>query len=327
MRQKRMVGYLLSAVILLLVLVFLYSGFRILESTVFSKGEQTVTAAPSKTITRDGVEYFPRQDVETYLLMGIDRFGPVEASGSYNNDGEADAVLLLLFDKKDQTASILALNRDTMVDMPVLGLGGKQAGTVNGQLALSHTYGSGLRDSCENVRKTVSNLLYGISIDHYMAMNMDGITLLNDAVGGVKVHVTDDFSQVDPTIPMGETILMGQQAISYVRLRMGVGDQLNLSRMERQEEYVNSFFTALRSKVESEKKFAATLFEDLSDYMVTDCSTTVLSTALEQFGDYALKEIVTPEGENRLGETYMEFYLDEAAMDDLILRMFYAPKQ
>ena len=326
MRRRRIGGYLLTAVILILVIVFVYSGFRILESTVFSKGEQAAVSAPSKTIVRDDVKYFPRQDVETFLLMGIDRFGPVVDSGSYNNDGEADTVMLLLFDKKDETASVLALNRDTMVDMPVLGVGGKAAGTTYGQLALAHTYGSGLRDSCENLRTTVENLLYGFEIDHYMAMNMDGIALINDAVGGVPVTVTEDFSEVDPTIPMGQTVLTGDQAISYVRLRKDVGDQMNISRMDRQKQYVDSFLSALRAKLETETTFAVDLFEELEPYMVTDCSTTVLTSALERYGNYTVKEIVTPEGENRKGEVYMEFYADEPALDRLILRMFYAPK-
>lgn len=326
MRRRRIGGYLLAAVILVLMIVFVYSGFRILESAVFSKGERAAASAPSKTIVRDDIKYFPRQDVETFLLMGIDRFGPVADSGSYNNDGEADTVMVLLFDKKDETASVLALNRDTMVNMPVLGLGGKAAGSAYGQLALAHTYGSGLKDSCENLRTTVENLLYGFEIDHYMAMNMDGIAILNDAVGGVPVTVTEDFSEVDPTIPMGATVLRGNQAISYVRLRKDVGDQMNISRMDRQKEYVDSFLSALRDQLETEPKFAMELFEELEPYMVTDCSTTVLSSAMERYGEYRVKEIVTPIGENRKGETYMEFYADEAALDELILRMFYGQK-
>lgn len=326
MRKYHIWNSIAVAVILVMVIVFVYSGFRILESTVFSKQAQTVSAPVSKTVIRDGVKYFPRQDIDTYLLMGIDRFGPVEDSDSYNNDGEADTIMILIFDKRDETASVLALNRDTMVEMPVLGLGSKAAGTTTGQLALAHTYGSGLKDSCENVRETVENLLLGFEIDHYMAMNMDGIAILNDAVGGVPVTVTEDFSEVDPTIPMGETILMGDQAISYVRLRKDVGDQMNVSRMDRQKQYVDHFLEALKTKLQSETTFAVTLFDEAAPYLVTDCSTTVLSSALEHYADYSIKEIVTPVGENRKGENYMEFYADEAALDELVLRMFYAPK-
>ena len=72
-----------------------------------------------------------------------------------------------------------------MVDIPVLSLNGKPIGTVNAQLALSHTYGSGLHDSSENALKTVSDLLCGIPIYQYMTMNMDVVSILNDSVGGV----------------------------------------------------------------------------------------------------------------------------------------------
>jgi hypothetical protein len=119
------------------------------------------------------------------LIMGIDETGPVKPSNSYNNKGEADMVSVVIFDEKNQRIDVIALNRDTMVTMPALGLGGKQAGTAFGQLALSHTYGTGMEDSCENTRKTVSDLLYGVSIDYYIALNMDAISILNDQVGGV----------------------------------------------------------------------------------------------------------------------------------------------
>jgi LCP family protein required for cell wall assembly len=143
--------------------------------------------------------------------------------------------MLVIFDETNLRINMLYLNRDTMLTMPVLGLGGKEAGTYYGQLALAHTYGSGLEDSCENTRNTISAFLGGVRIDHYVSMNMDAVSLLNDLVGGVTVEVTEDFSAVDPTIGMGEVKLMGQQAINYVRTRKGVGDQLNLTRIQRQK--------------------------------------------------------------------------------------------
>ena len=314
------------ALILILVLVMLYSGLQILESTVLrpGTGEQGFV---SKTITRNGVEYFPRQDITTVLVMGIDQYGPVTDSESYNNTGAADMVMLLIFDEQTETCGALHLNRDTMLEMPVLGLGGKEAGTVYGQLALSHTYGSGLEDSCKNTCKTVSNFLYGIEIDYYVAMNMDAIAILNDAVGGVTVEVTEDFSQIDDTIGMGEVILRGQQAINFVRTRKDVGDQLNLSRIERQKDYIDGFVDALRAKLEQETAFVSTAYEEVKPYIVTDCSVNVISGMLEHYGDYEIGQVVTPEGENVLGEEYFEFYVDGEKLDELILELFYAPKK
>jgi len=323
-RQKKLAVGLVS--LLILVFVVLVSGLQILESTVLAPEQPAETPAASKTITRKGVDYFPRQDITVLLILGIDEFGPVKASNSYNNEGEADVVLLAIFDETAETYNILALNRDTMMDVPVLGLGGKLAGTYYEQLALSHTYGSGLEDSCENTRKAVSDFLNGIHVDYYLSMNMDAIGILNDAVGGVKVNVTDDFSLVDPTIQMGEMVLQGEQALHFVRLRKDVGVQLNIARMERQRMYMEGFVNALNDQVNQNASFVLETYEQVSPYIVSDCSANTLSTLVNRFSEYTLQEIVTPEGENKNGKMFMEFYVDEKKLDDLVIDFFYREK-
>ncbi|MBO5797908.1 MAG: LCP family protein [Clostridia bacterium] len=273
------------------------------------------------------MEYFPRQDLVVLLLMGIDKEGPVQSSGSYNNDGEADVVSLLIFDKKDKVMRVLSLNRDTMTDVPVLGIGGRPAGSVYGQLALAHTFGTGLEDSCDNTVKAVSDLLLGAPIDHYMALNMDAIPIANDAVGGVTVKVTDDFSAIDPSLPMGEVTLRGEQATTFIRTRKGLGDQLNLSRMQRQKVYMEGFLEALRAKRAGSDSFLLKMYEDMADYAVTDCSFTTLNSILGRYAQYPLAEIVVPEGQNVEGEEFMEFHLNEESFEDLVLRLFFAEKK
>ncbi len=325
-KRKHALDIASAGFILILVVVMLYSGLQILESTVLHTGGQEETPE-SRTITRGDVHYFPRQDITVVMVLGIDQFGEVTDSEDYSNRGAADMAMLLIFDETNETCTVLQLNRDTMLEMPVLGVGGKPAGTYFGQLALAHTYGSGLEDSCENTRQTISNFLYGVRIDYYVAMNMDAIALLNDAVGGVTVTVTDDFSQVDPTIPMGQVTLTGNQAVHFVRTRKDVGDQLNLSRIQRQKDYITSFLDAFMAAYHADAAFALNVYDQVSPYIVTDCSANTISAMIERYGDYEIREIVTPQGENVMGETYFEFYADEAALDELILRLFYAPKQ
>lgn len=317
--------------ILVLVVTILFSGLRILESTVLYPDLDESGPTATLTIERDGISYFPRQDITVILLMGIDNRGKVEDSGSYVNSGRADMVTLLIFDKTNEQLDVLCLNRDTMVDMPELGLGGKIAGTAYGQLALSHTYGSGLKDSCQNTKQTVSDFLYGLNINYYVAMNMDAVAILNDSVGGVTVDVTEDFSAVDPTITQGQLTLNGQQALNYVQTRRDVDDQLNLSRMERQKKYMEGFVKSFRAANEQEN-FVVDTYEAVSEYIVSDFTTKSISSVLDQFSGYTLGEIVSLEGENKLGEgnngeAVYEFYPDEEALDAMILRLLYAPKK
>lgn len=312
--------------ILILVLVLIYSGLQILESTVLLPKVDVPEESTGKTIYRDDVAYYPRQDITVILLAGVDTTGPMEDSGSYNNPAQADSVNVLVFDKTANKVDIIALNRDSMVQMPVLGLGGKPAGTRVAQLALAHTYGNGLELSSENLSSTVSSLLYDVYIDHYVTLNMDAIAILNDAVGGVTVEVTEDFSGVDPSIPMGTVKLTGEQAVSYIRVRHDVEDQMNLSRMQRHEKYMDAFFKQLKSKLSEDSSFAMSLFSDLSEHMVTDCDATTLSDLVKRYGDGDLGQIVSIKGDNVRGEKYMEYHLDEEDLDRVIVEYLYAPK-
>ena len=328
MRKKNPLrGIVKFCILLILVLVMIYSGLQIMESTVFSQSEESVSAVPQKTIIRNGVEYFPRQDVTIMLVLGIDQYGPAESSNYYRNHGSADSVLLLIFDETKEECNVLYLNRDTMLNMDTIGVTGQYAGTTHGQLALAHTYGSGLEDSCENVRNTIMNYLHGVTIDYYVSMRMDAIPVLNDAVGGVTVTVVDDFSAVDPSITMGEVTLTGDQVINFVRTRKDVGDQKNVTRMKRQAEYVDAFLLALREKEHENVDFIVDVYSEVSPYLVTDCSVTILSSMLDRYLDFTINEVVTPEGENVIHDGHYEFYPDEQKLDELIVRLFYAPKQ
>lgn len=324
--RKKTKGIISSCILLILVLVILYSGLRILESTVLLPGNETADQVTSKTITRNGVDYFPRQDITVMMVLGIDQYGPVESSNYYRNKGSADSIMLLVFDETNEECTVLYLNRDTMVDMDVLGVKGEYAGTTYGQMALAHTYGTGLEDSCENVKNTIMNFIHGLTIDYYVAMNMDAIAILNDAVGGVTVTVVDDFSQVNPSITMGEVTLKGDQAIDFVRTRKDVGDQKNVTRMERQKEYVDKFLQALYVKEHEDINFAVNMYDAVAPYIVTDCSVESLSGMIDRYRDYSVKQVVSPVGENIIVDGHYEFYVDEEKLEELIVEIFYRPK-
>lgn len=324
MNRTLLKNTLFVCIILILVLVVLYSGLQILESTVLFQ-EETTMQTTSKTIRRDGIKYYPRQDITVVMLMGINQEGVVVPT-EFNVGGPADMVTLMIFDEQTRQCNLLSLNRDMMVDIPALEESGKQFGILHGQLALAHTYGDGMQISCENVRTTVSNLLYGVTIDHYFSLNMDAIGILNDAVGGVTVNVVDDFSKVDPTLTKGEMTLFGKQAVHYVQARWDVGDELNLSRMERHKEYMHNFAAALKNKMEQETEFVIRAYEQVAPYIVTDCTVQILSRLEQDYGEYTLGEAYTVAGENVLGKELYEFYPDEEMLDALILQLFYAPK-
>ena len=273
-------------------------------------------------IERDGVWYAPKQGQETMLLIGLDKMDPLKQSEGYNNNTQADFLLLAVFDDIEEKVHVLHINRDSMAEIPVLGVDGQPAGSVTGQLALAYTYGSGLNDSCVNTVDAVSDFLYGIEIDHYVAMTMGAIPYLNDLIGGVEVTVLDDFSGIDDSLVEGETItLKGEQALHYVRNRAELEDSTNLNRMKRQQQYLMAAAQKIEDFTISPEQLA-----QIAKYILSDCSIDTLSRMSEQFGTYKLQELQDIRGEAVQGEEYIEYYVDEDALAEQVLELFYEEK-
>ena len=280
------------------------------------------------TVFYDGRAYVYNDRLSTLLILGIDD-PELEDYHASRNTAQADFLLLAVFDPDEKTCTLLQLNRDTMCQVPVLDFFGKQVYTTYEQLALAHTYGSGMERSCENTVTAVSDLLYGVTIGNYFALTMDAIPVLNDLVGGVTVKVEDDFTGVDDTLVKGETVTLTAENVEhFVRARMSMKDDpTNLARMRRQRTYMTGLFAALSEAVKKDASFVLDAFGAVSDSLVTDCTVDALNYYGRRFSDYELSGVVTPEGEARKGEKYMEFIVDEAALQELVIRTFYRPAE
>ncbi len=232
--------------------------------------------------------------------------------------------MLLVVDDAQKACKGMLLNRDTMTDIPVVGLKGELAGTKVAQLALAHTYGSGLNDSCEYTAEAVSDLLFGTKIDHYAALSMDCIGILNDQVGGVTVRMPADLSRLDPAMKDGaELTLNAAQAELFVRARHGLEEATNLSRMERQQIFLNAWKQAALPRAQADAEFALELAMNLSDYLVSDMTVNQLSAFADSLISYADQGTRETSGRSVAGEEYMEYYVDEAALKDQVVALFY----
>lgn len=325
-----------TAAILAVVLVLL-AGMLLLQrwentqdAPVSSSGEASSVEASAPVDGREitysnGTAYARREGLETVLLLGVDKFEGETPEGYLNNQ-QADFLLLLVMDKENETCTPIQLNRDTMTQIQILGVTGEPAGTFTGQLALAHTYGSGEEDSCENTVLAVENLLYGMEIDHYVSLTMDGVALLNDLVGGVTVEVLDDFSGIDDSLVQGETVtLKGQQALTYVRSRGGLEDSSNLHRMERQRQYLSALQQQLKKAAQEDSQFSLDALLQLNEYMVSDCTVDQLSDLGDSLAAYQVSDILTTPGDAQEGEEFMEFTVDEDALQQLVMDVFYEP--
>ena len=277
------------------------------------------------SIYHEDAWYTQREQVETWLLMGVDKYeSQTQQQSSYRNDQQTDFFLLVVVDHAEQTCTPIQINRDTMAQQKVLGMGGAHVGTVTGQLALAHTYGSGGSDSCRNAVDAVSNFLMGTTIDHYVSLTMDAVAVLNDALGGVTVTVLDDFVGIDDTLKKGETVTLGgKQALTYVRTRKDMEDSSNLARQQRQQQYIGAFYQRFMERSEQEEGVFAKALLQVSPYMVSDCTVEQLSQLATAVETYHVDDIFTIEGDAVKGTEYMEFYADEQVLTTLLLDVLY----
>jgi LCP family protein required for cell wall assembly len=232
--------------------------------------------------------------------------------------------MLFVFDNETKQCTAIHINRDTMVDVHVLGVAGNKIDTLTRQIALAHTYGNGRDISCRNTANSVSSLLKGVKVNHYLSVMMDAVPIFNDLVGGVEVVVLHDFTGIDDTLVKGETVtLMGEQALRYVRTRNGLEDSTNSTRMERQQQYINALYQATQKCIADNDEFIVDASLTMSDYTVSDRSVTQLQALAEKFNQYEFLGIQGIAGESKMGEEYIEFYPDENALMELVVRLFY----
>ena len=164
--------FAIFSAVLLLVLTVLYGGLRFLEATVLRPG-QPDREAVSQTVIRNGIEYYPRRDITVILMLGI--------GGDSAGQEQLEAVELLIFDEKNASWSTLQLRCDTVLDMDAPDEDGMGAAVIRERLVLAYTYGEDPEERCNHTRRAVSDFLNGITIDHYIAADVDVIDRLKDA--------------------------------------------------------------------------------------------------------------------------------------------------
>lgn len=279
----------------------------------------------SERIEYKGVTYIPKKNIETYLFMGVDAEGKTKKVEEYGEGSQCDMLFIMVRDLSDGTYRTMPIDRNTMTEVNSLMLDGTYLATTRNQIAYAHSDGDGLEISCENVVEAVSGLLKGQTIDGYAALNMGAIEILNHLVGGVTVTIQEDFSKADPSLKEGEQVtLTDEQAVTYVRGRMSVGDGSNEGRMKRQSTYLEALEPMLTKRCQEDSSFPLEVYDALKEYMVTNISKQKFSKiALLAAKDKSLGE-VTIEGTSKIGDMdLIEFEPEEESLMEAILTLFY----
>ena len=288
--------------------------------------EEATSEDDGKTIVYNGAKYKYNEDNINILFMGVDRDMQDTGEKVIGENGQADVLIWAALDSKTGHLSLINISRDAMVDVNKYNVEDKYLGTDKMQLCLAYSYGDGKEKSCENTLQSVSRLMYGMPVNAYVAIDYSAIAPLNDAIGGVTVNVLEDLTQADSALKAGETVtLHGEQAQTYVRSRNTEVLDSNNQRMERQKQYIDAFLQQAISQTKKNLTLPVTLYNDVSDYMVTNISAsevTHLATLMIQNG-VSGGDILTVPGEVTQGDVYAEFNPDDKELYKLILSVFY----
>lgn len=131
------------------------------------------------------------------LLMGVDQ--------RPGDNGRSDTLIAMTLNPTKQTMQMISIPRDTRTEII-------DRGTIN-KINAAYAYGGP-----QMAMDTVANFT-GVKMDYFIRINMEALSSLVDAVGGVTVQNDLDWTDSGFHYAKGQLNLNGKEALGYVRMR------------------------------------------------------------------------------------------------------------
>ena len=333
-KWKGIAGKLIGKLRLLTTAILLCSAMGLSSCGQMGEAPATVISAehleknaqdePVTVLRLNKKKYACRDNIKAYLIMGTDYSGNEDARGDDYQGSLADFLAVIVVNRTQETCGVVEINRNTITDVNIIDQNGDGEALAVEQICTAHWYGGNKRMSCRNTERAVSRLLGKLPISGYYSIGLAEIGRLNHAVGGVAVTIEDDFSKVDSSLVMGDTITLNdEQAVHFLQGRLDVGDGANESRMRRQEQYLKN----LLDKTAGDQSYAEAVWNALDDSAVTDISDRDISVLMDAYSSYDNKGFLAPMGKTVLGDTlrdgelHEEFYADEDSLTGILVEL------
>lgn len=198
------------------------------------------------------------------LILGSDsRTGANNVDGSEGTEdvlvARSDTAMIMHISADRTRIEVVSIPRDTMVDIPSCktAAGETTEEWEDAQFNYAFQTGAGEGDNKEAVAagaactiRTVEKMT-GIFIDEFMVVDFNGLSTMIDSLGGVNVYVDEDIDDADYTglvLPAGCHHMDGTMALQYARVRHGVGDGSDLSRISRQQNLMSAMMRTAKQK-------------------------------------------------------------------------------
>ena len=316
-RKKQII--FLTAVVIFVIAAFI---FWIIKSKEDPYSNEYKENERNDVVVYGGKEYKYNDHLSNYLFLGIDQREEVD---KYEGDaGQADAIYLLSYDRAKNTLKCLAIPRDTIANIHVFSRSGADLGYSKDHINIQYAFGDGKDKSCQLMKEAVSEMLYGVPIQGYCSLHMDGIPLIAKVLGGVEVVVPNNtLEQVNPEFKEGATVTITEaNAEQFVRYRDITVHQSAITRMERQKVFLKACAEKAKKQFEKDSEIVVNMQETLKPYMVTNIGNDVFAKLLQATFDFERKIQDIP-GKKVDGTSFDEYHIDEDQLYELILQLFY----
>ena len=194
------------------------------------------------------------QGIDNLLLLGID--------GDGGENQRSDTIMILTLDGNDHVIKMTSILRDTYVFIP-----GREKMT-----RINHAYAYG--GAALTMRTVESN--FRIALDRYVGIDMDGLTVVVERLGGVDITLTEKEASVinqhvkNSHLTSGVQHLNGAQATYYARIRKIDSD---FGRTGRQRKLIKAMMVRMSQLRPLEQHL---LVSEAAPYFTTNLSNTEL---------------------------------------------------
>lgn len=324
-RRKRIAAVLVICGVLAIVAVFAAGIWKQQREAHMETDSASVSSEEntSEGITYKGKTYVYNDHLSNYLFMGIDTRGDMEMAES-GNAGQADAVFLVSVDRVTKEMQVISIPRDTMTEIEMFSVSRKSLGLMENHINLQYAQGDGKTESCELMKTAVSKLLGGIPVHGYCSVNMDGIPVMTEAAGNLQVVIPDNsLEEVNPEFTEGAEVTLTKDNVEqFVRYRNTGREQSALVRQDRQKIFIEAYMKKAQEQYAKDASFVTGLYKSMKPYMVTnmgnDLFVKLLSAAQE-----GKSSVHTLPGKGAQGEYFDEYRVDEEALQEMIISVFY----
>ncbi len=184
------------------------------------------------------------------LVMGSDTRALADGTGAAYGGEEADpgarsdTTVLVHLAGDRESATLVSIPRDSMVQIPACTA--PDGSTVEAHLDIFNSAFSEGGAAC--TIRTVEALT-GVYVHHYAVVDFSGFRSMIDALGGVTICTPEDIDSERANLHLeaGTHQVDGETALAYARVRYGIGDGSDLSRIERQQALMSSIVQEITS--------------------------------------------------------------------------------